>query len=88
MSDSFFEKPRSIPELADYLDCTTRYITGEIADGNLRAIRFSNNFVRILPEDIREWMDSRASDSPNAQPTRKPAVRKPKKEAVTQEVKE
>jgi excisionase family DNA binding protein len=61
MSDSFFEKPRSIPELAAYLDTTTRYISGQIAKGNLRAIKFSNNLVRLNPSDILEWMDSRAS---------------------------
>jgi excisionase family DNA binding protein len=61
MSDSFFEKPRSISELAAYLDTTPRYISSEISKGELRAIKFSNNLVRLNPSDILEWMNSRAS---------------------------
>jgi hypothetical protein len=57
----FFTRPRSIPELAAYLDVTPRFISAEISRGNLRSIQLSNNLVRLEPRDIRAWLDGKAS---------------------------
>jgi excisionase family DNA binding protein len=55
-TEGFFQKPRSIQEVADYFDVSLRFLTAEISRGNLAAVRLSHSVVRITPEAIRAWM--------------------------------
>jgi excisionase family DNA binding protein len=57
-NDPFFERPRSIKEVALYLGATRVHIERQILAGKLRARKFSTRFIRIMPADLREWMDA------------------------------
>ena len=56
-ANPFLSRPRSIAEVAEYMDCTAWFIQQEIALGKLRARKLSPKLVRILPADLREWLD-------------------------------
>jgi predicted DNA-binding transcriptional regulator AlpA len=58
MDDSFFWRARSIQELSAFMGCTDRFIHSEIDRGHLKARKIGGKFVRLLPSDIREWLDS------------------------------
>jgi hypothetical protein len=57
----FFQEPRTIKELAAHFRFTRRYITTEIAEGRLRALKFSHSLVRLRPKDILDWMNEKAT---------------------------
>jgi hypothetical protein len=56
-SEEFYQRPRSIEELAKFLNLTPRFITAEIARGNLKAKRLTHSVVRLQPNDIQAWID-------------------------------
>jgi excisionase family DNA binding protein len=55
--DRFLETTHSVPEIADYLQTSRVYIERQILAGNLRARKLSYKVVRILPEDLRDWLE-------------------------------
>ena len=60
-NEGFLDKPRSIDEVAEFLGCTRRFLASEIAAGRLRARRLSARLIRIMPEDLRHWLDAAAT---------------------------
>jgi excisionase family DNA binding protein len=74
MEEDFYSKPRSITELAEYLGISKRFVQYEVARGNLKVLRLSANVVRLLPADIKAWMDERTSkEEPKRGATKKEA---------------
>jgi len=57
MNNEFFTRPRTIDEVAGFLGCTRRFVASEIAAGRLRARRLSARLIRIMPGDLRSWLD-------------------------------
>jgi excisionase family DNA binding protein len=49
--------PMKVDELAAWLGVSRRFIECQIAHGKLRVRRLSARCVRILPNDLREWLD-------------------------------
>jgi excisionase family DNA binding protein len=62
MDDPFFSKARSIREVAEYMQSTEPFIRSEISRGRLTVRKFGSHFLRILPEDLRAWMDLAAEN--------------------------
>jgi excisionase family DNA binding protein len=61
LKDPFFERSRSIKEVAEYIGVTRVYVERQVLAGHLRARKFSTKLIRVLPEDLREWMDRAAT---------------------------
>jgi hypothetical protein len=57
MEDLFFSKSRTIRETAEYMQSTEAWVRSEITRGHLHVRKFGKKFVRILPEDLRAWVD-------------------------------
>ena len=53
-------KPLTVPELAEWLSVSRRYLNYEMASGNLRRIVFGKHVVRLMPADINSWLNSKA----------------------------
>jgi excisionase family DNA binding protein len=72
-SDPFFSKRRSIDELAEYLTATRPFLWDQIAKGKLRAVRLTPKFIRVMPDDLREWLE-RSATRPKELTTQKEAA--------------
>ena len=59
--EEFLSRARSIQEIAKLLGCTELFIRKQIEYGNLKAYKFGNRFMRVMPEDLRAWLDEAAS---------------------------
>jgi hypothetical protein len=64
MDETFFWRARSIQELSQYIGSTEAFIRSEIKSGRLRARTLNTRYIRILPEDIRAWLDAGLKKSP------------------------
>jgi hypothetical protein len=53
----FYSRPRSPEDLAKFLGCTARFIRNEVLSGRLKACRLSSRLIRLLPGDIKEWLE-------------------------------
>jgi excisionase family DNA binding protein len=51
------DRPVSVEWLAEYMGCTPRFLRNEIRDGHLKARRLSARMFRLLPSDVKEWLD-------------------------------
>jgi excisionase family DNA binding protein len=70
MEEEFFGRARSIQEIAERLNTTELFIRKQIEYGRLKAHKFDNRLIRIMPEDLRDWLE-RAAARTNVKP--KPA---------------
>jgi excisionase family DNA binding protein len=59
--DPFFLKPRSVEEIAEWLGATPSFVYREIVRGKLRGLKFTPKSIRIMPEDIRDWLEHAAT---------------------------
>jgi hypothetical protein len=61
VSSTLFEsdRPIKIEQLREWLGCSRRYLNSEMARGNLRRCVLGQNLVRLLPEDVNEWLLSK-----------------------------
>ena len=55
--EPIFARPRSVDEIAEWIDCTPKFLRTEIFAGRLRARKLSKRFGRIMPSDLRAWLD-------------------------------
>jgi excisionase family DNA binding protein len=53
----FFDRPRSPEELAAFLDVTQKFVYEQIKKGRLRARKLSGRMIRIMPSDLKRWLD-------------------------------
>jgi excisionase family DNA binding protein len=53
----FMSQAHSVPECAEFLNCSIKFLKDEIDRGNLRARKIGERFIRILPRDLQEWLD-------------------------------
>jgi excisionase family DNA binding protein len=56
-SEDFCDRPRSVEEIAKYLRTSRWYVYTEIARGNLKARQFSRKLIRVMPKDLRRWLN-------------------------------
>jgi excisionase family DNA binding protein len=59
--DVIFERPRSIEEIARYLGSTEKFIRTKIDRGELKARRLSPRLIRVMPGDLRRWLEASAT---------------------------
>jgi hypothetical protein len=62
-SEQFFSRPRSVEALAEFLDCTPRFLRNEILAGRLKAHRLSSRMIRLMPADVQKWLDQASTVS-------------------------
>ena len=55
------DRPVSVKQLAEHMGVTPRFIRNDIAAGRLKARHFSSRMIRLMPEDVREWIDNAAT---------------------------
>jgi Helix-turn-helix domain len=55
--EDFPTAPMKVAELATWLGVSRRFIECQIAHRKLRVRRLSARCVRILPKDLRDWLD-------------------------------
>jgi excisionase family DNA binding protein len=55
--DDFPTTPMKVAELATWLGVSRRFIECQVAHGKLRVRRLSARCVRILPNDLRDWLE-------------------------------
>jgi excisionase family DNA binding protein len=60
-SRNFPNKPTSVEELADWMSVSRRFLETQIEKGLLRAHKISPRCIRILPEDVAQWLDRSAT---------------------------
>lgn len=53
--------PWTKKELCQWANCSLRFLEVEVNEGQLRAVKLGNKFVRFLPRDIERWVNSRAT---------------------------
>ena len=58
---NFFDRPRSADEVAEYLGSSRNFVIAQIHSKKLRAIMVGGRFIRILPADLRAWLDKNAN---------------------------
>ena len=63
-SDPFLSKPRSVQEVAEYLGSTEKFIWNQIWRGHLRVHRFSPKLLRIMPADLKDWIQRAGEKTP------------------------
>lgn len=51
-----FAKASTISEIASFIGADDKFISREIAKGNLRARKFNRRMLRILPFDLVSWL--------------------------------
>lgn len=49
------ERPLTISEAADWLNCCTRHVRRKLEDGSIRAVR-DGRYVRITPCELRRYI--------------------------------
>ena len=49
-----------LPEVARMVGCSKRFLEKQIAAGYLRCLRLSTRCVRIRPQDLENYLESRA----------------------------
>ena len=54
-------RPLSKKELAEWLNCSERFLESEVAAGRLRKIFLGAHRVRFLPKDINQWLEAGGS---------------------------
>jgi excisionase family DNA binding protein len=57
LPESFFDRPRSPEEVATFFGCDEKFIYKEIREGRLQGRKLSGRMIRLMPEDIRAWLD-------------------------------
>jgi excisionase family DNA binding protein len=55
-------RPYSKTELAEFLNCSERFLEREVAAGRLRKIILGGSKVRFLPRDINVWLERGGSN--------------------------
>jgi helix-turn-helix protein len=58
---SFLARPRSVREISEYLGVRDVFVWNQIAIGKLVARRLGTKCLRVLPEDIKRWLDNAAT---------------------------
>jgi len=61
MKDAFLSRPHSLEEVAQWLGCTVKFLRKEIGSGHLRARKLGKRFIRIMPSDLKMWLDEAAT---------------------------
>ena len=56
------DKPLTVPQLAEWLQVSRRYLNYEMESGRLRRTVFGTHLVRLLPDDINAWLNDKASN--------------------------
>lgn len=56
-------RPLSKKELADWLQCSERFLELEVSAGRLKKITIGVNRVRFLPRDINAWLEAGGSSA-------------------------
>jgi helix-turn-helix protein len=46
----------SIDQLAEWLGVSRRFVNYQMSRGYLRKVAFTRHVVRVLPEDVAEWI--------------------------------
>ena len=59
--DPFLTKGHTFQEVAEWLPCHPDFLRDEVAAGRLKARRLSARCVRILPGDLRAWLEAAAT---------------------------
>jgi excisionase family DNA binding protein len=54
-------RPLSKKELADWLQCSERFLELEVSAGRLRKVTLGVNRVRFLPRDVNQWLEAGGS---------------------------
>ena len=54
-------RPLSKKELAEWLNCSERFLETEVAAGRLKKILLGTNRVRFLPRHVNEWLEGGGS---------------------------
>jgi hypothetical protein len=62
------DRPMSIDQLAEWLGVSRRFVNYQMARGYLRRVAFTRHVVRVLPEDVAEWI-ANAKNQKKAGPT-------------------
>jgi excisionase family DNA binding protein len=57
----FPAKPMTVAGLAEWINVSRRFLEGEINAGRLRARKISKRCVRIMPSDVKSWLDQAAT---------------------------
>jgi excisionase family DNA binding protein len=57
----FFSQPHSVEEVAEYLRVPAYFIYREIIRGKLRGLKFTPKSIRLMPGDIRDWIEQAAT---------------------------
>lgn len=55
-------RPLSIAELCQWASVSRRFVELEIERGNLPVRKLSNRLIRILPGDVRVWLDRASTE--------------------------
>jgi excisionase family DNA binding protein len=59
--DPFFLKPRSVEEIAKRLGASQAFVYREVVRGRLRGLKFTPKTIRVLPSDLRQWIEQAAT---------------------------
>jgi excisionase family DNA binding protein len=59
--DDTLEHALAVEEVAETIKSSKGFVFGQINSGRLRAIRVGPKFLRVLPEDLRAWLDVHAT---------------------------
>ena len=57
LDDDFLSRSRSLQEISAFLDVSDGFLRVEILKGRLVARKLSNQLIRVLPGDLRNWLD-------------------------------
>ena len=65
--ETLFSKAQSPESVATYLGCSQRFVLDEIRAGRLLGRKLGHNLIRIMPSDLRAWLDRAAMQSAKRQ---------------------